>query len=194
MKYLKLYENFENIERICQKYGIKDYIIDQDGFVNVSWHVDLSHNRFKKLPIKFGKVEKYFDCSYCDLITLEGSPRYVGGTFYCADNEELKTLVGGPRYVGAEYWAQYCNLSNVLGFCENLNVSRIFFDRNPVEEIIELVDSQYYAKFIFWLNEYDVIRDGNKIVEMRLEEAYWMTMKKELILTNGVVFKNYKLI
>ena len=50
-----------------------------------------------------------------------------------------------------------------------------------------------YAKFIKWLNEFDVIRDGNKIVEMRLEEAYWMTMKEELPMDKRT-FKNYTLV
>ena len=30
MKYLKLFESFEDIERICRKYNIKNYTINTD--------------------------------------------------------------------------------------------------------------------------------------------------------------------
>ena len=78
--------------------------------------------------------------------------------------------------------------------------SEVFTADNPIDEIIQLVSvssisqsSILQTKFISWLNEYDVIRDGNKIVEMRLEEAYYMTMKEELS-QELRQFKNYTLI
>jgi hypothetical protein len=40
MRYLKLFESFENIDSICWKYNIKDYIINSDGSIDVYGHVD----------------------------------------------------------------------------------------------------------------------------------------------------------
>ena len=102
-------------------------------------------------------------------------------------------MIGGPIQVGGRYYCEYNHLKDVHGFPEYF-YNNIYIKENPVSAIINLVISINEEKFVKYLNEYDVIRDGNKIVEMRLEEAYWMTMKKELILTNGGVFKNYKLI
>ena len=67
------------------------------------------------------------------------------------------------------------------------------FNSSPVCEIIELVDKLKQPKFIKYLNEFDVMREGCKIVEMRLEEAYWFAMKEELPM-NKRKFENYKLI
>ena len=64
---------------------------------------------------------------------------------------------------------------------------------NPVQEIIELFYSlSTRIKFIKYLNEYNVIH-GNKIFEDGLDQAYWMTCKKELTLDRKN-FKNYELI
>ena len=36
MRYLKLFESFEDINEICKKYGIKDYIVNPDESIDVS--------------------------------------------------------------------------------------------------------------------------------------------------------------
>ncbi len=35
MKYLKLFESFEDIDKICKKYSIKNYTINTDGSIDV---------------------------------------------------------------------------------------------------------------------------------------------------------------
>jgi len=75
MKLIKLYSNFK-IDSICKKYGIKNYIINSDGSVDVDGDVSFKVN-LNKLPLKFGKVSGYFDCSYNFLTTLEGCPKWV---------------------------------------------------------------------------------------------------------------------
>ena len=40
MRYLKKYESHEDIDRICQKYDIKDYTINGDGTIDVNGYVN----------------------------------------------------------------------------------------------------------------------------------------------------------
>ena len=53
----------------------------------------------KKLPVIFDSISRTFDCSYKNLETLDGCPRYVGGSFFC-NNSNLTSLKHCPRYVG----------------------------------------------------------------------------------------------
>ena len=98
MKYLKLYENFEDIEQICQKYRIKNYTINKDGSIDVYGEVDLTGKCSHKLPLKFNKIEEGFFCGKNSLISLEGCPKEVCGDFSCYNNN-LTTLEYGPKIV-----------------------------------------------------------------------------------------------
>ena len=202
MKYLELFENFKYIDDICYKYGIGNYIINQDGSIDVNGDVYLENKTLSVLPLKFNRVGGYFFCYDNKLTTLEGSPKEVGYHFLCGHNQltsleggpqktggsfncsnnKLTTLIGGPKSVGFNYFCGGNQLTDVHGFPNYLIDGGLYISNNPVSEIISVIGPKYKdrVKFIFWLNEYDVIRDGNKIVEMRLEEAYYMTMKKEL--------------
>ena len=92
MEYMKLYENFDEIYKICQDHNISNYSINQDGSIDVIGSVNFDKRRLKKLPLKFGKIKTYFDCSNNHLTSLSGSPTEVGDFFYCHHNK-LITLV-----------------------------------------------------------------------------------------------------
>jgi len=114
MKHLKLFEAFEEIDSICKKYNIVNYTINDDGTVDVDGDVNLRnvtvnvkgeygfYKGLTKLPLKFGSVTGYFDCSYNQLNTLEGGPKEIGGNFICSYNQ-LTTLEGGPIHVGGNF-------------------------------------------------------------------------------------------
>ena len=143
MKHIKLFESFEDIDSICKKYRIENYTINPDGSVDVDGDVSLSNYRFAKLPLKFGRVSGYFDCSDNKLTTLEGAPREVGGNFYCKNNQ-LTTLEGAPE-----------------------RVSYIRCDYNPVHGIYKLFKNK--KDFMDSL-DWDYIR-GNNIVMSRFKDA-----------------------
>ena len=86
MKYLKLFENFEDIHEICREYGINNYTINSDGSIDVDGDVRLFDKELTKLPLKFNHVSGDFWCDYNKLTTLLGSPQSVGGYFYCYVN------------------------------------------------------------------------------------------------------------
>jgi len=114
MKYIKLYESFENIDSICEKYYIKNYTINSDGTVDVDGNIYLSRKKLIKLPLKFGKVGGYFNCGVNSLTTLEGSPQSVGGSFHCEYND-LATLEGSPQSVGGKFDCYYNRLITLKG-------------------------------------------------------------------------------
>ena len=215
MKYLKLYENFDDIDNICTKYNIENYTVNQDDTLNVESDVNLFQYELSVIPLMFKRVIGLFNVGDNNLTSLKGCPDEVSGYFTCHGNKltdlkyctkfvgsshfscaknKLTTLIGGPLKVNGNYNCAWNNLKDMVGFpqfyIENYNLD---VTDNPVNEIIYLVVETKRIKFIKWLNEYDVIRDGNKIVEMRLEEAYYMVTKQELPI-NKRKFKNYILI
>lgn len=102
MKHLKLFENFNDIDSICEKFGIENYTINPDGSIDVQGNVDLSDMGLTKLPLRFGNVSGGFYCGNNQLISLEGGPQRVGGVFYCGYNK-LISLEGGPGEVGGDF-------------------------------------------------------------------------------------------
>jgi hypothetical protein len=49
MIWVKLFEDFSEIDSICKKYGIKNYTINPDGIVDVDGDVDLYGRRLEEL-------------------------------------------------------------------------------------------------------------------------------------------------
>ena len=137
MKYLKLYENFNRINQLCEEYNITGYTITQDGLIDTDDDINLTQQGFTSLPLKFGKVG-FFDCSCNQLTTLFGSPIEVSKTFNCRDNQ-LINLEGGPKIVKSRYYGEQNNLENLHGFPEYIFDNFAYFYLNPVEEIIKLL-------------------------------------------------------
>jgi hypothetical protein len=84
--------------------------VDNTGKVSVTGYVDLRSNiKHTKLPLQFGSVGGYFDCSNNSLQILTGAPQRVGGYFSCSKNR-LETLTGAPQRVGGNF---YCNKNSL---------------------------------------------------------------------------------
>jgi len=101
MKYIKtLNENINSseIDSICNEYNIKNYIINEDGSIDVDGNVNLYNKKLKVLPLNFRKVSGDFYCNYNQLISLEGAPQSVGKDFSCCSNQ-LTTLEGAPQSI-----------------------------------------------------------------------------------------------
>ena len=52
----------DNIHKICEKYGIKNYTINTDGSIDVDGNVHLWCRGLTELPLKFNHVSGYFNC------------------------------------------------------------------------------------------------------------------------------------
>ena len=70
-----------------------------------------------KLPFKFGRVDAFFDCDGCTLLTsLEGAPQEVGRNFYCYNCTSLTSLEGAPQEVGGNFYCRDCpSLTSLKG-------------------------------------------------------------------------------
>ena len=120
MEYLKLFDDFEDIRKICRKYCILNYTINTDGTIDVDADVHLSRRGLTKLPLKFNHVSGNFWCGENELTTLEGSPQSVGGGFYCHNNQ-LTTLEFSPKSVVGDFWCIENDLTTLEGSPKSLN-------------------------------------------------------------------------
>ena len=64
--------------------------------------------------VKFGVVNRTFNCSDNWLKSLEGAPQSVGGDFYCIYNR-LTSLVGAPLKVGWSFHCEHNELTSLVG-------------------------------------------------------------------------------
>jgi hypothetical protein len=175
----------EDIESICKEYGIENWTLNEDGSIDVDGDINLnlSLKILNKLPLKFRNVSGNFNCSFNDLISLEGCTKSVGGHFYCSYNN-LTSLEGGPKSVGGNFWCSNNNLTSLEGspksvggdfWCSNNNITslegapesitgKFYCKFNPVEQIWNLFKDKDKIEFF---NDLDIIR-GNSIVLDRL--------------------------
>ena len=82
-----------------------------DGYLNCR-HLSLT-----SLPTWFQSIEEvtgWFDCSYNQLTSLEGSPQTVEGSFWC-DNNRLTSLKGSPQTVGGSFLCRNNQLTSLEG-------------------------------------------------------------------------------
>jgi hypothetical protein len=194
MKYLKLFESFQNIHEICKKYGIKNYTINDDGSIDVDGDVDLSSStrlygkRLTEIPLKFRNVGRNFSCSGNQLKSLEGCPTSVGGYFNCSFNK-LTSLEWCPKSIGGYFFCSYNQLTSLEGcpksvdgdfYCQNNQITSFEGPRhigggfycvdNPIYSIWNLI-SPYNDKWIDMelFNDMDIIQDDIIILD-RLNE------------------------
>jgi hypothetical protein len=113
--------------------NITKYSVVSEGFVNVDGDVDISSNRLKAIPVKFGYVGGAFFCNHNYLLSLQGAPREVGGDFYCHYNN-LTSLQGAPKEVGGGFYCNNNNLTSLQGapkevggsfYCNNNDLSSL---------------------------------------------------------------------
>ncbi|MCK9477779.1 MAG: hypothetical protein M0R46_17840 [Candidatus Muirbacterium halophilum] len=180
MKYIRTFNestNTSEIEAICKKYNIKNYIINEDDSIDVDGNVDLSHEKLKVLPLKFRKVSGNFDCGYNQLTSLEGAPQSVGGDFSCYNNQlaslegapqsvggdfscssnQLISLEGAPKRVGDKFWCYSNNLKNIdylPKYYKELDISN-----NPISKILDLFTKLNEYGFISNRENKDLIMD-----------------------------------
>ena len=111
------------ISLICKKYGIENYIVNDDGSIDVAGDVYLSHENLTQLPLRFNKVNGGFYCSNNQLTSLKGCPRWISGGFRCGYNQ-LTSLEFSPDYVGLWFSCRFNNLTD--NYCDTEIGGRFF--------------------------------------------------------------------
>lgn len=214
MKHLKTYEGIFDIFKkkpketdpkkieiinLCKAYNIQNYTINNDYTVDVDGDVDISMCTLKgkyksggndalisKIPIKFGKVTGYFNCTSNRLINLENSPRWVGRNFMCQhqydgslislkgapehvefrfdcyNNEKLDSFEHMPKFVGGALEFQH---TSIYSFDFMSDVTSMDWKNTPLGNIIALFPgaknaqhSSQYLKYIEVIKDFDPIR------------------------------------
>ena len=153
MRYLKLFESFEDINEICKKYGIYNYTINTNGSIDVNNNVNLYYYKLKKLPLKFNKVNGNFDCGVNKLATLEGSPKEVNGSFWCQNNE-LTSFEFAPKIIRGYFDCRYNNIKSFEYF--HSYIKKFYCIGNPIYEVWRLFRD---LNKIELLNDFDIFRD-----------------------------------
>ena len=74
------------------------WVINSDGEVDVYGNVWMDDMNLSEIPVKFGKVSRFFSCSNNKLTSLEFAPKSVGGYFWCHHNQ-LTSLEFAPNDV-----------------------------------------------------------------------------------------------
>ena len=143
-----------SIEEICKKYGISNYVINDDGSIDVDGDVDLNDCELTELPLTFNKVTGIFDCDGNNLTSLEGSPQSVGGHFYCGYNK-LTSLEGSPKYVTRTFHCANNNLTDLKGSPKSIG-GNFYCRNNPIVSIFNGVDIDFIRAF----KTFKVLNDG----------------------------------
>ena len=112
-----------NIGKICKEYNITNYIINDDGSIDVYGNVFLDNYKLTELPLTFNYVSGSFYCVGNELTTLKGSPKHVGSDFICTNNK-LTTLEGCPENVSGSFYCYNNKLTTLKGSPKH--VGRVF--------------------------------------------------------------------
>jgi len=129
-KVMKLLEiNQPNIEQILAELDITNYEITPEG-VNVNGDVELPDD-YTKIPIQFNYVSGDFDCSYTNITSLKGAPRYVGGNFHCFMSKQFTSLQYAPREVGGTFNCSNTIITSLKGAPREVGGS-FSCDRTPI--------------------------------------------------------------
>jgi len=199
MKHIKPYKIFESastnfpttreeVIEVCEKYDIRKYTINDDLSIDVNGGVFLRNKKLEYLPLRFNYVSGSFNCSYNrKLRSLKGSPKTVGGHFYCHSNKlktlegcpqtvdgffdcshnELKTLEGSPQTVGGNFYCGDNELRDLEHFPEVSGNIRI------VENTVNLLVYTFIQNAnIFMIEDfvdYEIVRNRDTVMLDRLQ-------------------------
>jgi hypothetical protein len=173
MKYLKKYHVYDRfskenkifesldqkeIHKLCDEYRIRNYIINDDGSIDVEGDVGLARLGLTKLPLKFRNVSGSFFCGDNQLVTLVGAPQSVGGKFVC-DGNQLTTLEGAPQSVGDGFYCHNNQLRTLEGAPQSVG-GYLYFNNNPVNLIVrDWIKRGDKDELIRYFLDLDVIQD-----------------------------------
>jgi len=177
MKHIKPYKIFESNEpnfpttkaeviKVCEKYGIKNYTINDDLSIDVDGGVILENFFIEYLPLRFDYVSGGFNCSDNMLVSLKGCPQTVGGYFNCSNNN-LLSLEGCPQTVGENFYCYRNELKDLEHFPEvngtiNIEKNTVYL---LVYTFIKNADSFLIEDFI----DYEIVRNRDTVMLDRLQ-------------------------
>lgn len=205
MKHIRIFESFNTeINDFCSKHGIENYIINEDGSIDVNGDVKITDAKLEEIPIRFNRVEGNYILNTAKLRSLKNSPLYVSG-FFRAEFTYIKTLEFSPKYIGTDFDVSYNNISSLkfspeyIGGCfaivenniKNFDYLNVFSDilimGNPISTLLDIIIMSKDDVELFL--DYDIIQDGI-IIHDRLNE-YYIDMGKSALVKNDIRLNDY---
>ncbi len=123
MKHLKSYRIFESInielEKKLKIFNIINYVLNDNGSIDVNGIANLSNSNLNKIPFKFNEVSGGFIIRGNRIASLKNCPKYVSSHFDCPYNQ-LTSLEYGPEYVGGFYYCYFNKLITLKGCVEDV--------------------------------------------------------------------------
>lgn len=160
----------------------------------VEGHYECEHNKLTSLEGCPDLINGNFRCNNNKINTLKYCPLKIEGHFFLGDNE-LKNLEGCCPKIGDGFYLENNCLESLKGCpdvpdgtlilfdnniknlkdIENCNIKKISISGNPVNDILDLYFTNDLSTklLIKYINEYDVIKGNNVILES-LKEAMYM--------------------
>lgn len=121
-------------------FGSMKFTIDDNGGVNVIGYCIASIKDWRGIiPVKFVSVSGGAYFTGKDLISLEGSPRSVGGNFNIFNNN-LSSLKDGPIIVGGNYICSGNKLTSLKGLASDIG-GKLICSGNDIISLDGLPDS-----------------------------------------------------
>ena len=105
------------------------YTLTPNGY-DVEGSIDLSNLNLTKIPFKFHKISRNFDCDNNKLTTLENSPIYVQGNFNCSLNL-LTSLKYSPKIIGDSFFCSHNNLTT-MEYCPTHIEKNLYCSHNKL--------------------------------------------------------------
>lgn len=102
----------KEIVAACLEYNIVNYIINDNGTIDVFGDVIFNRIDMTELPVIFRKVTGDFSCINNDMTSLKGCPLIVGGYFDCSFNK-LTSLQYGPTIVYGDFYCSKNKLTSL---------------------------------------------------------------------------------
>jgi hypothetical protein len=167
------------IHKICERYNIKKYTINDDLSIDVDDRVYLSINNLRVIPLRFRRVSGNFSCENNKLTSLIGSPEFLDGYFSCYKNN-LTSLEYLPKYIGGGINCQYNKIWNFRGIPDSFK-REFYCEGNPIFNIWKLFESSGDIEF---LNDCHALRepetpDGLPIVILERLNYFLETIGKD---------------
>jgi hypothetical protein len=132
-------EQIEFLNKVCS--GKWD--LNEKGQVDVRGGVSMRGMPLTEIPVKFGRVNGHFDCSYNNLTTLKNIPDIIEGNLYCQRNN-LTEYFKSTKEEDFPYWqklltemtlSEYPFLINIMKKCFVVYSVRFFLNKYPLTKI-----------------------------------------------------------
>ncbi len=135
------YIDFRDIsdDKFIQKYSGKIIDISSHGQEIRIWPAENEFGTVAliKIPVKFGTINRNFNCSKSGLFTLENCPERLHhtATFYCSENH-LRNLKYGPTEI-VGYFARNNKISSFEGF-PSIVYERFDLSKNKIRSLTNI--------------------------------------------------------